>query len=452
VTYDEERLDLVDPERMFYEEIKAAAGIDGDDDVSCCSSISSTGKSLSSDTRFRVSIDPILGKFPSEMAYKVATDEHADEEEDPTDADADADEDSDQACATIDANEDEDSDQACATTDEKTDEQEDPTDTDEESDQACGGSVKSECGGSVKSEKSARFNEALNTIEYIPSNLTSIHEKKKGRDDEDFPDHLSEGGKVNVWRSNMHLLDHHRFDFRVLGTSMNDETTKPHVLTVSMMDALQDYLPYTKQGEMFWLKYSMVRDGASAQSMLSKSKGSEYTVLAIETLDGEVFGAFTASPWRLTWKFYGTRDSFLWRLRRRRTGKAETRAQEALLETDIEVFPFAGNNRNVQLCNTSCIAVGGGSPGNSTDPVNDKLAHIKLTEWGFGLAFGSDLQQGTSSPCITFESPSLSQAHPDGSVFEVANMEIWTFTPCINIRDAERMEESKIVFERCMTI
>ena len=77
---------------------------------------------------------------------------------------------------------------------------------------------------------------------------------------------------------------------------------------------------------------------------------------------------------------------------------------------------------------------------------------MKSTEWGFGLAFGGDLQEGTSSPCITFESPSLSKLHEDGSLFQVSNFEIWTLTPCTSLADAEKMEAGRLRIERSMTI
>jgi hypothetical protein len=62
------------------------------------------------------------------------------------------------------------------------------------------------------------------------------------------------------------------FDSRVLATSTADDSTKPIVLTASIMDSLQRHLPYSKQGEMFWLKYSMVRDGANLNTVLNKTK------------------------------------------------------------------------------------------------------------------------------------------------------------------------------------
>jgi hypothetical protein len=51
---------------------------------------------------------------------------------------------------------------------------------------------------------------------------------------------------------------------------------------------------------------------------------------------------------------------------------------------------------------------------------------------GFGLALESDLFTGSSNPCTTFCSPSLSKLHSDGSNFIIRNLEIWTLrTSCI---------------------
>lgn len=253
----------------------------------------------------------------------------------------------------------------------------------------------------------------------------------------------TEGAKVNVRNKHRSQQPYHHFEHRILGTSIHDETTKPQVLTMSIMDSMQPYLPYSKQGEGFWLKYSMVRDGANLRTVLDKTKRSSYTILAVETLDGEVFGAFTAKPWHITRTYYGTPESFLWRLKKRRKGsqlRDATKQQQG--DGDVEVFRFACNNKNIQLCNVDRIAVGGGCPDDES-VVSDELSHVKMTEWGFGLSFGRDLQQGTSHPCMTFNSPSLARKHSDGSRFEVSNMEFWTLTPCISLEEAQRMERSK---------
>jgi TLD len=235
--------------------------------------------------------------------------------------------------------------------------------------------------------------------------------------------------------------------FRILGTSGNDLDARPHVMSPPLMESLQAFLPYSKAGENFWMKFSMVRDGASMSSLLRHARGSKYTFLAIETTDGEVFGSFTSAPWRKNWNYFGGQDSFLWRMRHTRKEKSHSIIDQAKIESEIDVFHCTGENYNIQLCTHDRIAVGGGAgesegfpPNETTDLVEKSPSHIKQHEWGFGLTIDDDLLQGTSSPCLTFGSPSLSNEHADGSRFEIINLELWTLTPCQKLQDAEKLE------------
>mmetsp|Transcript_23588 Transcript_23588/g.55867 ORF Transcript_23588/g.55867 Transcript_23588/m.55867 type:complete len:621 (+) Transcript_23588:220-2082(+) len=281
-----------------------------------------------------------------------------------------------------------------------------------------------------------------------PAAFLHYHDDEQKQEQQDYRNHRrTTSGGNSMWMS-LSVLDDDRFNHRVLGTSTNDDTTRPHVLTNEIMDNMQRFLPYSKQGEFFWLKYSMVRDGANLKTVLHKTKLSSYTVVAVETLDGEVFGAFTSRPWHVAWKYFGTPESFLWRLSGpKKKSSSSSSSSKTKSRSSVEVFRFAGNNNSVQLCNDGRIAVGGGIP-DEDSVVSDDLSYVKMTEWGFGLSFGKNLQQGTSSPCMTFNSPSLSRLHSDGSCFEVANIEFWTLTPCTNVDDARRMEEGKHFIER----
>ena len=86
--------------------------------------------------------------------------------------------------------------------------------------------------------------------------------------------------------------------FKILGTSADDTAAHPHVLSPPLMDALMSFLPESLENQNFWLKYSLVRDGASMNTLKRYVRASTNTILAIETTTGEVFGAFTTSPWR----------------------------------------------------------------------------------------------------------------------------------------------------------
>jgi TLD len=242
-------------------------------------------------------------------------------------------------------------------------------------------------------------------------------------------------------------------DFLILGTDADDEAAQPHVLSPPLMESLQAFLPYTKSGQNFYLKYSMVRDGASLHSFLKRARGVHYSILALETMEGEVFGAFTGQPWRKNWNYFGSGESFLWKMRRSRMEKTHDILEQAHMESEIDVYPFTGENRFIQLCTHDRIAVGGGTPAekkedDETTSSSRQGLQIKPHEWGFGLSISSDFMTGTSSPCVTFGSPALSKAHADGSLFEIVNMELWTLTPCRTEGEAEKMELGKLFLSR----
>lgn len=248
--------------------------------------------------------------------------------------------------------------------------------------------------------------------------------------------------------------------FQILGTSARDVDALPHVLSPPLMESLQSFFPVSKTHDNYWMKYSMVRDGASLHTLMQRSRGARYSVLAIETMDGEVFGAFTTEAWRKTWNYFGSGESFLWRMRNSRKTQCYSIIDQAAMESEIDVYPYTAANQNIQLCTHTMIAVGGGTPEHveaeekRDDNDNhqksadlDKDAEIKDHEWGYGLALQADLQHGTSSPCLTFGSPSLSTAHSDGSVFEISNVELWTLTPCSNLMDAEKLELGRLFLD-----
>lgn len=238
--------------------------------------------------------------------------------------------------------------------------------------------------------------------------------------------------------------------FLILGTDADDEAAQPHVLSPPLMESLQAFMPFSLSGQNFFLKYSMVRDGASLPAFLKRARGVQYSILALETVDGEVFGCFTAQPWRKNWNYFGTGESFLWRMRRSRLEKTHCILEQAHLESEIDVFPYTGENRLIQLCTHDRIAVGGGTPSEkkSGDDYTVGPSPVQPHEWGFGLAISSDFLSGTSSPCVTFGSPSLSHVHSDGTVFEIVNLELWTTTPCFTVEDAEKLELGKLFLER----
>jgi len=251
--------------------------------------------------------------------------------------------------------------------------------------------------------------------------------------------------------------------FRILGTSADDKASLPHVLSPPLMDSLQAFLPYGISESNLWMKYSMVRDGASLHTLLQSIRGSKHTILALETSEGEVFGSFTSDTWRKNWNYYGNGESFLWKMRQnRKTGGEHTHSiiDQALLESQMDVYPWTGENDCVQLCTHNRIAVGGGAGDIRGDMTGNEIQNENSSgsdgdkpmfqehEYGFGLSIDADLLQGTSSPCHTFGNPALSPKHADGARFEIINLEVWAITPCYSVADAEKLELGRLFLQQ----
>jgi hypothetical protein len=217
---------------------------------------------------------------------------------------------------------------------------------------------------------------------------------------------------------------HERLDVHIVGTSRTDTMAIPHVMSPMLMHALQQHLPYSQRGESFWLKYSLIRDGASTLSFLQRVRGSQYTFLACETVHGEVFGFFATQPWIVQPTYFGTGESFLWKMKHSRILQTNgeqyhngTLLEQAQHEGDIDVYPCINpsENRFFQLCQHHRIGMGGGDGGGSRpqDFGKGNVPEIyQPEELGFALIFDDgSLLHGSSSACMTFQSPPLSSFH-----------------------------------------
>lgn len=96
---------------------------------------------------------------------------------------------------------------------------------------------------------------------------------------------------------------------------------------------------YQRGESYFWLKYSLVRDGASTVAFLQNLRGARYAVLSLETLEGEAFRAlFISAPWHIDRGVFGTGESFLWRMKSSRAETSDSVVEQARRESEIEVF------------------------------------------------------------------------------------------------------------------
>mmetsp|Transcript_27730 Transcript_27730/g.39170 ORF Transcript_27730/g.39170 Transcript_27730/m.39170 type:complete len:488 (+) Transcript_27730:43-1506(+) len=226
--------------------------------------------------------------------------------------------------------------------------------------------------------------------------------------------------------------------FTILGTSAADISACPHVLSPPLMDSLMTFLPESVQNQNYWLKYSLVRDGSGFDTLKKYVRGAEKSILAVETTEGNVFGAFVSSTWRNSSRFYGTGEAFLWKMRHNRNTICSSLFDQAQMESEIDVYIYTGQNDMIQLCTQNRIAVGGG------DIEEENVDGRDTAEgYGFGLAIDWDLLNGSSSPCATFRNPCLSSHGFEGKTFQIVNLEMWTLTPCLTVDAAEKLEMTK---------
>jgi hypothetical protein len=156
-------------------------------------------------------------------------------------------------------------------------------------------------------------------------------------------------------------------------------------------------------------------------------------------MEGEVFGSFTSSPWRKQSGYFGIGDAFLWRLKKPRL------MQRHLLGTFsdniLEVYPYTNNDSYLQLFNKKGIlCIGGGEWKEDECPYQHDSC-------GIGLLVDIDKLYGESWSSSTFANPVLCKESVDNK-FEISNLEVWTFTPCASVEDAERLEMKKLFLER----
>lgn len=257
--------------------------------------------------------------------------------------------------------------------------------------------------------------------------------------------------------------------FAILGTAAGDASCHPHVLSPPLMESLLEFVPETLSDYHFYLKYSLVRDGNSLYTLLRQTRASARTILAIETTDGQVFGAFTSRPWRLVQNliaieatktegaktdaagaveekdgqpvpsgdnskaFYGSNDTFLWKMRQSRFDsqallRTATVEEAILLESEMAVYPFTGSNNCVQHC--------------SADD------GIGLGENASAIRLDPSLRTGSTAASETFGNPCLLGPKEERVTFKVANLEVWTLTPHDTVKEAEK-EELTTFFQRC---
>jgi TLD len=228
------------------------------------------------------------------------------------------------------------------------------------------------------------------------------------------------------------------YPFKILGAA----GFKPTVLTPTVMEALRGFFPYAVAEENFLLKFALERDGAALMTLLSKVQSCRHTIISVETVDGYVFGAFCFSPWRVQSAWFGSGESFLWRLKKPRI-KNNNQTYDNDSDNEIEIYPYTGHDELIQYCTTQTLAVGGGTDWTDTDLGSPYEGEPS----GTGFLIDGDLMGGETSSCVTFANPRLGDRSARTNEFDIHALEVWTVTPCLTIEDAEEMQMRRMFLD-----
>lgn len=209
------------------------------------------------------------------------------------------------------------------------------------------------------------------------------------------------------------ILSPEHFEVQILPEPPELLLSNPRILTQEMFQQLVDEgVPECLHMNHWERVYSIGRDGDDFRTMLDHCHAYQYTILAVKTTTGHIFGGFASDPWQeqdgysKRHAYYGTGLSFLF-------------ANHPMLEKGIDpvrdeskelmLFKWTGSNDFSQICDPDkrTIAMGGSG--------------------AFGLIIEDSFYKGSTNRCGTFENPPLT---PDiDGIFSIQSMEIYGLVP-----------------------
>eukprot|EP00051_Salpingoeca_urceolata_P013196 m.164892 g.164892 ORF g.164892 m.164892 type:complete len:575 (+) comp17726_c0_seq1:361-2085(+) len=116
------------------------------------------------------------------------------------------------------------------------------------------------------------------------------------------------------------------------------------LLDLDALIQLSPYLPATRRCDTLCLLYSTYDHGMSITSLYRSFKQYKGPCLMVITdVSGATFGAFTSHPWHISDTFYGSGETFLFRL-----------------QPDFKAFPWSRRNQFFMMGKTDSLMIGGG--------------------------------------------------------------------------------------------
>ncbi|XP_062320734.1 nuclear receptor coactivator 7 [Osmerus eperlanus] len=153
------------------------------------------------------------------------------------------------------------------------------------------------------------------------------------------------------------------------------------------IESLANHMPVRTQGYPWRLVYSTAVHGTSLKTLYREMAEVDSPVLlVIKDMEHKVFGAFSSDPFRVSNYCYGTGETFLYSF-----------------SPEFQAYRWSGENCYFVRGHLDSLQIGGGGG-------------------SFGLWLDSDLYQGSSFACSTFQNQQLSSKQD----FKVLALEVWT--------------------------
>ena len=166
------------------------------------------------------------------------------------------------------------------------------------------------------------------------------------------------------------------------------------LLDVELRAAVAKHLSPTLAMRDWTLRYSTEQHGCSLRTMYHLLDNTGPTVILVLDSQGARFGGFATARWSPGARYFGTGESFLFRVEGASAGRPAA----------AHFYPWSGANSHFQLAYHDSIAMGGGGH--------------------FGLWLDEAFEYGSSGSSETYGNPPLAS---DES-FRVIRVEVWELT------------------------
>jgi hypothetical protein len=173
-----------------------------------------------------------------------------------------------------------------------------------------------------------------------------------------------------------------------------DDTFVPNLdqpsvlLSTESIKKLVRHLPARYRFNNWKLLYGTQTHGISLNTFYTQTENKGPTIIVVEDKHKHIFGGFASESWRIEPRFYGTGESFLFKLKSPASSKSKA-------------YHWTGKNNNFLCSRRDFIAMGGGNL--------------------FGFWLDSDFYNGSSYESDTFGSPPLAGSED----FIITVVEVW---------------------------